>query len=113
DHDKHRHRDRDHEQREARGEARRQARAPAHHTILRCPIRPLARTVGMLGAVQRARAHVLIVDDEPQVRATVREALEYEGYDVSEASTGAEALALLSTRRADAVVFDLWMPVMD
>jgi two-component system response regulator MprA len=56
---------------------------------------------------------VLVVDDEPQVRATVREALALEGYDVTEASNGAEALALLQTAQPEAIVLDLWMPVMD
>jgi two-component system response regulator MprA len=56
---------------------------------------------------------VLVVDDEPQVRATVREALTLEGYEVAEASNGAEALALLSTAQPEAIVLDLWMPVMD
>ena len=53
------------------------------------------------------------MDDEPQVRATVREALVLEGYDVTEASNGAEALALLQTAQPEAIVLDLWMPVMD
>ncbi len=60
----------------------------------------------------RAR-RVLVVDDEPQVRATIREALSLEGYDVSEASNGAEALALLPTLLPEVIVLDLWMPVMD
>jgi len=59
------------------------------------------------------RRRVLVVDDEPQVRATVSEALALEGYDVSEASNGAEALALLATVRPEAIVLDLWMPIMD
>ena len=60
----------------------------------------------------RAR-RVLVVDDEPQVRATIREALSLEGYDVTEASNGAEALALLPTVLPEVIVLDLWMPVMD
>jgi CheY-like chemotaxis protein len=56
---------------------------------------------------------VLLVDDEPQVRATIGEALTLEGYDVTEASNGAEALALLRTARPDVIVLDLWMPIMD
>ena len=59
------------------------------------------------------RHRVLVVDDEPQVRATVREALTFEGYDVTEAANGAEALALISQVRPAAIVLDLWMPVMD
>ena len=64
----------------------------------------------MLNSVAR---RVLVVDDEPQVRATVREALSFEGYEVTEASNGAEALALLPTAQPEAIVLDLWMPVMD
>ena len=58
-------------------------------------------------------ARVLVVDDEPQVRATVREALAYEGYDVTEAADGAQALDIIPQNRPDVVVLDLWMPVMD
>ena len=59
------------------------------------------------------RPRILVVDDEPQVRATVSEALSLEGYDVTEASDGAQGLALLPTARPDAIVLDLWMPVLD
>lgn len=43
----------------------------------------------------------------------MREALEYEGYEVRDAGTGAEALEILRTYEVDVIVFDLWMPVMD
>lgn len=56
---------------------------------------------------------ILVIDDEPQVRATVREALLLEGYEVAEASNGAEGLAMLPTAVPEAIVLDLWMPVMD
>lgn len=58
-------------------------------------------------------ARILVVDDEPQVRATVREALAYEGYDVIEAADGAQALDVIPRTSPDVVVLDLWMPVMD
>jgi two-component system, OmpR family, response regulator MprA len=61
----------------------------------------------------QARRRVLVVDDEPQVRATVCEALALEGYDVTEASNGAEALSLLASAAPEAILLDLWMPVMD
>jgi two-component system response regulator MprA len=54
-----------------------------------------------------------VIDDEPQVRATVKEALALEGYEVSEATNGLEGLAMLPLLRPDAIVLDLWMPVMD
>jgi len=56
---------------------------------------------------------VLVIDDEPQVRATVSEALELEGYDVTQATNGMEALALLASREPEVIILDLWMPVMD
>lgn len=56
---------------------------------------------------------VLVVDDEPQVRATVSEALELEGYDVAQATNGLEALASLAIREPEVIILDLWMPVMD
>ncbi len=59
------------------------------------------------------KKRVLVVDDEPQVRETIGEALSLEGYEVTEASNGAEALALLRTVQPDVIVLDLWMPIMD
>ena len=56
---------------------------------------------------------MLVVDDEPQVRATVTEALELEGYEVAQATNGMEALALLASGAPEVIVLDLWMPVMD
>jgi CheY-like chemotaxis protein len=73
--------------------------------------RSLARYSHFVSDVRGRR--VLVVDDEPQLRATVREALVLEGYEVTEASNGAEALALLRTADPEAIVLDLWMPVMD
>jgi two-component system chemotaxis response regulator CheY len=56
---------------------------------------------------------VLVVDDEEPIRATVTEALEMDGYQVSTASNGAEALEHVRAHHPDAVVLDLMMPVMD
>ncbi len=56
---------------------------------------------------------MLVVDDESQVRATISEALAYEGYDVTQAANGAEALAAIRRAPPDVIVLDLWMPVMD
>ncbi len=59
-------------------------------------------------------ARVLLVDDDEIVRATLRQQLEEEGYDVLPASTGAEALSLLDAGEAvDLFVADLSMPGLD
>ncbi|MGH2358858.1 MAG: response regulator [Candidatus Limnocylindria bacterium] len=56
---------------------------------------------------------VLVVDDEPGIRATVAEMLSLEGYAVDEAANGAEALAAVERKRPDLVLLDLRMPVLD
>jgi DNA-binding response OmpR family regulator len=50
---------------------------------------------------------ILIVDDEPEVRALLRTGLEGEGFAVAEAAAGREALALLSTLQISLVTLDL------
>ena len=57
--------------------------------------------------------HVLVTDDERAVRSAVRRALTLEGYRVSEAGDGAEALAAIARDRPDAVVLDVMMPELD
>jgi CheY-like chemotaxis protein len=56
---------------------------------------------------------VLIVDDEPELRDTLRDVLQDEGYAVAVASNGKEALAALpSLRRPCAIILDIIMPVL-
>jgi two-component system nitrogen regulation response regulator GlnG len=55
---------------------------------------------------------ILVVEDDPIVRATVAEALEDMDYLVETASDGAEALAKVRDGGFDAIVLDLMMPVM-
>ena len=57
--------------------------------------------------------HVLVTDDERSVRSAVRRALTLEGYRVSEAGDGAEALDTIARDRPDAVVLDVMMPELD
>ena len=56
---------------------------------------------------------ILVVDDEPAVRRSVRSALTLEGYEVRLAREGAEALDVLASEHVDAVVLDLLMPGVD
>ena len=58
-------------------------------------------------------ASILITDDESNIRLMLRTALEAEGYSVSEASNGREALESIAQRVPDLMVLDLNMPVMD
>jgi two-component system response regulator MprA len=56
---------------------------------------------------------VLIVDDEPAVRAALDRALRLEGYEVQLAADGVEALDRIAETRQDAVVLDVAMPGID
>ena len=56
---------------------------------------------------------ILVVDDEHGLRVTLAANLELEGFDVVDASTGPEALALLATGQFDLVISDMRMPVMN
>jgi DNA-binding response OmpR family regulator len=67
-------------------------------------------------ARERARRPpILVVDDDFSIRRTIAEVLIEEGYDVSCAADGREALALLGDRRSrpGLIILDLWMPSMD
>lgn len=56
---------------------------------------------------------VLVVDDEWNMRNLLRIYLQREGFAVSEARTGREALDVLEQQRIDMVVLDVMMPDMD
>lgn len=58
-------------------------------------------------------ARILIVDDEQSIRDTLKEILDYEGYEVEEAGDGDEALKLLKKFNYDAVLCDIKMSKMD
>jgi two-component system, OmpR family, KDP operon response regulator KdpE len=57
--------------------------------------------------------HILIVDDEPRMRRFVRMNLELEGWRVSEASDGLEAIRKVREEMPDLVVLDVEMPHLD
>ncbi|WP_239460111.1 response regulator transcription factor [Nocardioides daejeonensis] len=60
-----------------------------------------------------ASAHVLVVDDDKAVRESLRRSLEFNGFTVTLATDGAEALAGIGTVRPDVVVMDVMMPRLD
>jgi DNA-binding response OmpR family regulator len=60
--------------------------------------------------MENDNVHVLIIDDEPNLRLVFRTALESAGYDVAEASSGEKGLARLRGFPADLVFLDLLMP---
>jgi len=60
--------------------------------------------------IKSRTAHILIVDDEPNVRLVFRTALESSGYRVSSAEDGEKALLWLESTPIDLVLLDLQMP---
>ena len=60
--------------------------------------------------VKESASHILIVEDEAKVRLLLRRCFEGEGYRVSEAGSGAEAVKLLATGSFDLVTLDLNLP---
>ncbi len=57
--------------------------------------------------------HILVVDDEPDIRQTLREILEDEGFRVSLAGNGAQAREAYRENPPDLVLLDIWMPDVD
>ncbi len=61
-------------------------------------------------SAEPARAEVLVIDDEVQIRRLLRVTLEAAGYAVREAETGQLGLNEAAYRRPDAVILDLGLP---
>lgn len=55
---------------------------------------------------------ILVVEDEPSIAETIRYALRTEGFEVSDASTGGEALLKLGSESFDCVILDVGLPDM-
>ncbi len=57
--------------------------------------------------------HILIVDDEHEIRESLEDILSEESYVVTTAATAGEALALLRDATYDVVLLDIWLPDRD
>lgn len=57
-------------------------------------------------------ANILVVDDEPQIRRVMRSTLSSQGYLITEAKSGEEALELTRKERPDLILLDVNMPGM-
>lgn len=62
---------------------------------------------------ETAGKHILVVDDDRNLRKIIQTNLELAGYDVTTAPNGEEALRLLDSMQPDLIVLDVMMPVMD
>jgi two-component system nitrogen regulation response regulator NtrX len=59
------------------------------------------------------KSRILVIDDEAEIRRSVRMILEYEGYEVLEASSGPEGVTMAERESPDLVFLDIKMPGMD
>ena len=57
--------------------------------------------------------HLLVVDDEANIRRVVRDYAEFEEYEVTEAENGMEAVALCRENDYDLIIMDVMMPRLD
>ncbi len=64
-------------------------------------------------APRRSGAKVLLVDDEDQLRRVMKDLLERDGYEVTEAADGVEALDQVDRHAPDIIVLDLNLPGLD
>ena len=62
---------------------------------------------------ETSRSHILVVDDSPLNRQFLQDELEDEGYQVSTAGDGEQALAIVADRAPDLILLDVMMPKMD
>jgi len=56
---------------------------------------------------------ILVVDDEPAIRALVARIAQRAGFEVDVARDGAEAIAMLDATTFQVVILDLMMPIVD
>jgi DNA-binding response OmpR family regulator len=59
---------------------------------------------------QRKKNRILVVDDDPQIRESLRKVLSAEGYEVALAADGQEGIEQFSTERIDLLLLDLNLP---
>ena len=59
------------------------------------------------------RGHILVVDDEKDIRSLIQDILEDEGYEVTTAANGVQAREAWRKGAPDVVFLDIWMPDID
>jgi len=63
--------------------------------------------------MQDKRCVVLLVEDDPEIRAPFRGLLEHAGFSVREATDGLQAIGMFQVHAVDAIVIDLVLPRLD
>lgn len=56
---------------------------------------------------------ILVVDDEEKIRELIKKYAEFEGYEITEAENGMEAIRICNERDFDLIIMDVMMPELD
>jgi CheY-like chemotaxis protein len=83
----------------------RPASPPAEHAV------PAAVRAAV--AEKSGKIRVLVADDDPQMRRLIRSILERDGFEVTEAADGLDALESVESRPVDLMILDIDMPRLD
>ena len=59
------------------------------------------------------KGNLLLIDDEAELSASMKELFEEEAHEIFTAQNGIEALQIMETHQIDCIVSDIKMPVMD
>lgn len=60
-----------------------------------------------------SKAHILVIDDEPDITTLIQDILEDEGYHVEVANTGNQGRDLAQRSNYDLLLLDVWLPDID
>ena len=60
-----------------------------------------------------SKPHILVVDDEPDIRNILQDILQDEGYEISLAENAEQARIRFRDKQPDLVLLDIWMPDID
>src|SRR5688572_1571824 len=85
----------------------------ARSSLLSCPPTPLFKLHSFFPKENRMAKRVLIVDDEPRYLRLLEANLRTEGYEVTTAQDGVQALEVFSAQPIDLVLLDVMMPRLD
>jgi len=67
-------------------------------------------TPGRVSTTEALKKKILVLDDDPQIRESLRKVLRAEGYEVALAATGKEGVEKFSAERFDLLLLDLNLP---